>query len=107
MEAELSAVQAHRDRLFGSISGAEAELDARIEALRKLRAPLAAGLPPDLASDYERLRAKLGPVGAARISGGSCGGCHLTLPATELDRAKHAPAGTVLHCDQCGRILVP
>jgi predicted nucleic acid-binding Zn-ribbon protein len=107
VEAELSAVQAHRERLLGSISAAEAELSARIEAVRKVRGPLADGLPPDLASDYERLRAKLGAVGAARIAGGSCGGCHLALPAAELDRAKHAPAGTVLHCDQCGRILVP
>jgi predicted nucleic acid-binding Zn-ribbon protein len=28
------------------------------------------------------------------------------LSATELDHLRHAPAGTISHCEQCGRILV-
>ena len=36
----------------------------------------------------------------------SCSGCHLTLPATEIDRIKKAPPDAFFTCDQCGRILV-
>ena len=63
-------------------------------------------MPADLIARYEQLRKKLGGTGAARLVGGSCGGCHLQLPAMELDRVKKAPPDAVIYCDQCGRILV-
>ena len=66
----------------------------------------AAGVPPELLARYEALRAKLGGTGAARVVGGSCGGCHLVLPSMEVDRIKKAPPDAVITCDQCGRILV-
>jgi hypothetical protein len=46
-------------------------------------------------------------VGAARLVGTTCQGCHLTIPATEVDRIRKAPKGTVEYCDNCGAILVP
>ena len=52
------------------------------------------------------LRAKLGGVGAARLVNGRCTGCHLTLPATELDRIRREPPDALIRCDQCGRVLV-
>ena len=48
-----------------------------------------------------------GGTGAARLVGGSCGGCHLTLSSMELDRVRKAPPDAVITCEQCGRILVP
>jgi predicted nucleic acid-binding Zn-ribbon protein len=30
----------------------------------------------------------------------------MKLPATEIDRIKHQPPDALVHCDQCGRILV-
>ena len=73
---------------------------------RSERDRLAAEVPPDLIARYEQLRTKLGGTGAARLVGGSCGGCHLQLPAMELDRVKKAPPDAIIYCDQCGRILV-
>ena len=70
------------------------------------RQAAAAGIPDELLSEYDRLRKKLGGVGAARLANGSCTGCHLALPATELDRIRHQAPDAVAHCDQCGRILV-
>jgi len=67
---------------------------------------VAAQVPAELLARYERLRAKLAGTGAARLVGESCGGCHLTLPAMEVDRIRRAPPDEVLTCDQCGRILV-
>jgi uncharacterized protein len=60
-----------------------------------------------LLATYERLRARLGGVGVARLVGTHCDGCHLTLSAVELDRVRHLPDGEVYTCEQCGRILVP
>ncbi|MDQ1445435.1 MAG: C4-type zinc ribbon domain, partial [Acidimicrobiaceae bacterium] len=44
--------------------------------------------------------------GAAKLVGSNCSGCHLSLPATELDRIRHGSPDQVVFCDQCGRILV-
>jgi predicted nucleic acid-binding Zn-ribbon protein len=53
------------------------------------------------------VRARNNGAGAARLVGVTCQGCHLTVPATEAERIKRAPAGSVAHCDNCGAILVP
>jgi predicted nucleic acid-binding Zn-ribbon protein len=45
--------------------------------------------------------------GAARLVGNTCQSCHLTIPATEVDRIRHAPDGIVAYCDNCGAILIP
>ena len=60
----------------------------------------------ELLAEYERLRARLGGIGAARLEHGTCMGCRMKLPATELDRIKHQSPDELVHCDQCGRILV-
>ena len=73
----------------------------------RLGIELAARVAPELAASYERLRAKLGGIGAAHLVGGACSGCHLQLPAGELHRLRHATPDSVVYCDQCGRILVP
>jgi predicted nucleic acid-binding Zn-ribbon protein len=63
-------------------------------------------VPADLTRLYDDLRRKLGGVGAARLVNGRCSGCHLTLPATELDRIRREPPEALIRCDQCGRVLV-
>ena len=40
------------------------------------------------------------------LTGGVCGGCHLTLSAVELDRIKKQPDDALVNCEECGRILV-
>ena len=62
--------------------------------------------PSTCSGTYERQRARLEGVAVARLVGGRCDGCHLTLPAVELDRIRHESAGTLEYCEQCGRILV-
>ena len=89
-----------------ALAEAEVAVDSEIGTEETARAAAAANLPADLLQQYERLRDRLGGVGAAPLVGGSCGGCHLTLPATELDRIKKLPPDAVVHCEQCGRILV-
>ena len=89
------------------LAAAEAEIDAAIEVERAAREALASGLPSDLVTEYERCREKANGIGAARLIGGTCQGCHLTIPATEVDRIRKAAPGVFAHCDNCGCILVP
>lgn len=86
---------------------AEVAIDEETADVRAKRDQLAGQVAPDLAASYERLRSKFGGIGAARLVGGACSGCHLQLPAGELDRLRHSDLDSVLYCDQCGRILVP
>ena len=85
---------------------ATAEIDDEAAIVRAARDQLAERVSPELTASYERLRAKLGGIGAAHVVGGACSGCHLQLPAGELHRLRQAMPDSVVHCDQCGRILV-
>jgi len=114
VEAELASVSAEIRRLVAERAEASSQLEAAESAIAAERSevvaertPLAALLPADLAAAYERLRRKLGGIGAAKLVDGACSGCHLRLPSRERDLVVHAPPGTVFYCDQCGRILVP
>jgi hypothetical protein len=106
LAADRTAAEADAVRLLGVIGEAEAEIDAEVAAEADARAALAGKLPEDLIQRYERLRLRLGGIGAARLEHGSCGGCHLALPAVELDQIRRAPPEAVITCEQCGRILV-
>lgn len=109
--AELTADREELDRQAGSLRAALAEAEVTIRgelaAVAARRAELATQLPADLVRLYEGLRARLEGVGAARLSAGRCGGCHLSLSAAERDRIRHLPEGALVRCEHCGRILVP
>jgi uncharacterized protein len=113
LETELSSLADVRKaedseivRLGEAIATAEREIDAEIAIHRSKRDEIAQTIPEALLADYERLRTRLGGVGAARVIGGMCSGCHLTISATELDHLRHVADGEIVHCEQCGRILV-
>ncbi len=93
-------------RLTAAVADAEADIKATIITEQELRDGCASALPPDLAERYETLRARMGGVGAARLVGDRCDGCHLTLPAVEVERIRGLPPGEFATCDQCDRILV-
>lgn len=106
LEEKLRAAQADVDRLRESLHAKETEIDAQLAAEREARENAANGLPGDLLELYEKIRAKNNGIGAARLVGGTCQGCHLALPAVEVDRIKKEPADELVRCDQCGSILV-
>jgi len=113
IDGELQAADVERDamesdarRFRASIAEKERELDAEIAEQASQREVAATGLPAELLTRYEQLRKKFGGTGAARLVNGTCSGCHLALPAMEVDRIKKAPSEALIICDQCGRILV-
>ena len=107
MEAEDATLGEQMVEIEHKIAEAEAAIDGEVSGETAARSELASRVPGALLDQYERIRSRLDGIGAARLSGASCMGCHLTLPATEIDRIKKAPADAVILCDQCGRILVP
>jgi predicted nucleic acid-binding Zn-ribbon protein len=102
-EAGFAALAA---QLVEAIAAAEIEIDGEVGREQAARAEASASVPDDLLAEYERLRGRLGGIGVAKLEHGTCMGCRMKLPATELDRIKHQAADDLVHCDQCGRILV-
>jgi predicted nucleic acid-binding Zn-ribbon protein len=106
LSGELSALEQRRQGLAAALATSEAAIDEQLGDLDHRREAAARAVPADLAATYDRLRARLRGLAVARLVGSHCDGCHLTLPAAELDRIRHLPDGEVVTCDQCGRILV-
>jgi predicted nucleic acid-binding Zn-ribbon protein len=70
------------------------------------RKPLAADLPADLITLYEKVREASGGVGAALLRHGRCEGCHLELAGNERAAVRAAAPDEVVRCEECRRILV-
>ena len=100
------AMVSEEERLRLAVAAIEADIDAEIEKEVAARAVQAAAVPTDLAARYEKLRDRLGGVGAARLIENHCGGCHLVMPSMEVERLRRLPPDEIATCDQCGRILV-
>jgi predicted nucleic acid-binding Zn-ribbon protein len=107
LEARRAELTTEADRLRAAIAEAEAEIDGELAALATARDAVAADVPAPLLATYERIRARLDGIGAARLDHGHCTGCHLALPATELDALKRSGDGAIVTHEECGRILVP
>ena len=94
------------ERLNSLIEAKEAVIDGELAEVVAKRSSLAISVEPGILATYEKLRAHLGGVGVARLDGGRCTGCHLTLPAAELDALRHAGEGIPIFHEECGRLLV-
>jgi uncharacterized protein len=99
MDRRASDLSATRDEKAG-------KLDAEVAEVAAQRKPLADGLPADLVTLYDRLRAQKGGVAAAALRARRCGGCSLELTAADLSAIGKAPTDEVLRCEECNRILV-
>jgi predicted nucleic acid-binding Zn-ribbon protein len=106
LSGQLAVLAERRAAAAGALAGGEAAIDEKLEELARQRSAAETSIPGDLHAVYDRLRGRLGGVAVARLVGTRCDGCHLTLPAVELDRIRRLPDSEVITCDQCGRILV-
>jgi predicted nucleic acid-binding Zn-ribbon protein len=105
-EKRLADLDGDAATLRQAVVAADVEIDGELARLRRLRGEAVLGVPADLLERYEMLRQRLGGVGAARLVGNQCGGCHLELSSVEVDHIRRMPPDEVVTCDQCGRILV-
>lgn len=106
LDDEVRVLAERRRQAETSLAEAESELDAEMATVRAARDEAASGLTAEVLADYEARRRQLGGIAVARLNGSSCGGCHLTLSAVEIDRIRKLPADEPATCEECGRMLV-
>jgi predicted nucleic acid-binding Zn-ribbon protein len=99
LATEIATVEAAYEKTSG-------DLQAQLAAVEDERAATATGMPEDLMSLYEKLRAQKGGIGAAALRRRECGGCRLTLNASDLAEIARKPTDEVVRCEECNRILV-
>ena len=76
-------------------------LKAILSDLRQKRQLLSEEISPQAVELYQGLRKERGTA-VARVEQGICRGCRISLPTTELQKAR---GGNLVKCSSCGRIL--
>jgi uncharacterized protein len=92
------AAESRRDEAFADIGKEE-------EFKHSSRGVLAADLPADLVTLYDKIRLDSG-MGAALFRSGRCGACRIELYGADLARVKAAAPDEVVRCEECRRIVV-
>lgn len=103
--AELAEAETAVTDVTGRRDSADGDLETSRAGRERARGELVAALPDELLADYERIR------GGGRVAAGSlremrCGACRLELDRTFLSQVRGKPADDVVHCEECGAILV-
>jgi predicted nucleic acid-binding Zn-ribbon protein len=102
----LEEVATEAPKLLDALHAAEGDAGREVATLEAERAAAAAEVDAALLATYERLRERLGGVAVARVQGGVCGGCHLSLSAADIDRFNKLAPGGYATCEDCSRLLI-
>lgn len=94
------------EAVASSVHDQRADIDDERRIVEGERAAIATDIPADLLGLYDKIRADHGGLGAAPLHRGTCEGCRLKLPPTEIEALREAPANAVIRCEECRRILV-
>jgi predicted nucleic acid-binding Zn-ribbon protein len=106
IDADEAAALAAAEAATVRVTVAEAEIDVEIDRVHGERDALVRMIDAAVVREYDALRARMSGIAVARLEAGSCRGCHLQLSKVELDRIRREPPDAVVHCEECGRILV-
>ena len=111
-EADVAHQGAMLDQLDSKIATAEIarlhaihDVGASLESAQSRRAALAAQVSAELMAEYERIAAERG-AGAGELHPHRCGACQMELDRATIAAFHDIPAGTIIHCPECGAILV-
>ena len=103
LDGQLTTTRAEVARLEEAIAAAWRQIDSQIRSNEEAKKEISGTIPPELLSLYEQLRESKDGVGVGRLTGGVCGGCHLTLSLPEQAEATDWDPPRCIHCM---RILV-
>tara|TARA_B100000945_G_scaffold210593_1_gene169492 strand:- start:4571 stop:5299 length:729 start_codon:yes stop_codon:yes gene_type:complete len=106
LEIEEKTNTEHQAELKASLLSKEENIENQIKDVEGDRSELAKETSPALLEIYERIRKQSGNIAVAELNGMTCKGCHLDLPAVEVDRLKKLPPNELVNCEECGCILV-
>lgn len=106
-DAVLAGIDTEIARLTATVAETEAEIDTEISEEEARREVQAASVGAALLADYATRRARNKGAGAARLTGVTCGACHLGIPASEAEEIRRGGGAAASYCDNCGAILVP
>ena len=101
----LDEAQSHHVAVTERRNTALADIDAAEAGRSRDREAVVADLPADLIAEYDRRRAR-GGAGAAPLRERRCGACRLELDRTAIAALRSAPPDEVVHCEECGTVLV-
>jgi predicted nucleic acid-binding Zn-ribbon protein len=101
----LAAAEQKLAEIIERRDSALADIDASEAGRNRAREEVVATVPADLLSAYEKRREQRG-VGAALLVQRRCQACRLELDRTAISDLRGAPADQVVHCEECGVILV-
>lgn len=102
---ELALVTAQRVELEQELAAREAELDAEIANMDRLRNDIANGLPAELMALYEKQRERYG-IGAGLLVNGVSVATGMRLSESDLDSIRRAESDDVVLCPDSNCILV-
>lgn len=103
-EARIATTNDEGARLSAEAKAAVAAATERQETASRDRAAVAATLPADLVTMYDRLSQR-GP-GAGLLRQRTCEGCRMVLAGTDLQTIRLAADDEIVTCPECGCILV-
>jgi predicted nucleic acid-binding Zn-ribbon protein len=101
MQGRLKDLTADWQRQQKQLTGEKARLEAAIAELGQKREQLSKQIEPEAVELYQFLKRGKG-VAVARVEQGICRGCRISLPITDLQRAR---GSNLVQCSSCGRIL--
>jgi predicted nucleic acid-binding Zn-ribbon protein len=109
-KSELAPVQASAKSTLAAatmaLGSAKQKIDAEIAALTEQRSAQALVVPKSLMSTYEAKR-KHRPDGAVcRLTGPTCGSCHLDISQGEINAMRAMPEDEFAECPHCGSFIV-
>jgi len=105
LQREIATVTTERSALM-ALSSAKQKIDAEIAVLTEQRSAQALVVPQSLMTTYEAKR-KHRPDGAVcRLTGPTCGSCHLDISQGEINSMRAMQANEFPECPHCGSFIV-
>jgi len=101
MTEELKGLEAEWQSQQKELTAEMEQLKTAHSELEHKRELLSAEIEPQAIEVYLELRKQKGTA-IARVEQGTCRGCQIALPTTELQQAR---SGNLVRCSSCGRIL--
>ena len=100
-DSELKALETEWQSQQQQLSAKMEEFKTILSNLKHKRQLLTADIDPQLIEVYHEVKKRRGTA-VAKVEQGICRGCRISLPVSEVQRAR---SGDLVRCSNCGRIL--